>query len=198
MQNSQVSFQSKIKIMPKELFLNDVAQFPYFSYVDAPWTFKEVARDLFAATDGIKTCTAGGILVAKDSNHIPEIVMFHIDPSEVANDNFKKIEEMIWDKIGTDNPIQGFLLGSKKYFKPSVDMFAKFEEFMHKLRIPYSKFQGIPAGNADYSNLAYNANKDEWSVYASALTKINKRELLQNFDEVVLSHKDKLVMERDR
>lgn len=193
MQNSQVSFKSNIKFMPNELFLKEVERFGQFKYVNYPGTSKEIVRSPYAATGGIKTCTAGGILVRNDKSKMFDVVMFHITPFEEANSNFKTIERVILDEVGFDQPIQGFLLGSKKIFKLSSDFFTKFETLMHKLNIPYSKFKGIPTGNADYVDLAYSARDDQWSVFASAINHINADEIVKNFDDVFISEKDKLI-----
>lgn len=193
MQSSQVSFKSNIKFMPNELFLKEVERFGQLEHVNYPGASKEIVRSAYAATGGIKTCTAGGILVRNDKSKMLDVVMFHITPLEEANSNFKIIERAILDKIGFDNPIQGFLLGSKKILKFSSNMFAKFEILMQKLNIPYSKFKGIPTGNADYVDLAYSAKDDQWSVFASAINHISADEIVKNFDEVSISEKDKLI-----
>lgn len=197
MQNS-VSFGSNIKFTTPSGFTSEIIHFPFARYVDEPWTAKEIVRAPYAYTTGVKTCTSGGILVGSEKTSLSDVVMFHIDPDNVDNSHFKKIEETIWDKIGDDNPIQGFLLGSKKHWKQSTELFNMFEEFMAKLRIPCSKLRGIPTGKGDFANIAYNASEDYWVVCSSAIPNVNEKEIVRNFDEVVLSPKDKLVLEQDK
>ena len=201
MQNTQVSFKSNIRFTNLNGFKRVVRDFPIS--VDRPWTAKEIIRAPYAWTAGVKDCTAGGILVGKDRKNITDVVMFHISPSDKDNSDFEIIKRAIMDKIGSDKPIQGFLLGGKKICQGSVEMFDNFEKLMKELKIPKTKFKGLPVGGHS-AHIAYNAGRDEWVVAATAIEDINKKvfaktdlqsEIFSKFQKVVISKYDKLIVE---
>ncbi len=165
-----ISFQSRIKIAGRADFRNLVNR--EFASVDYPWTIKQTALSQKARTDGIYDCTAMGV------NDGEKVLLFHICPTETRNQNFKKLETEITEKIVNLlnlDCLKGFILGSKKYninSPRSSELFDMMEGVLKKLHIQYSKFKG-----GDYTNdITYNSTKDEWLIGNELLDVISTKE----------------------
>lgn len=200
MQNSPISFKSKIRVTGLKNFSQEIEKCPQEEITD--WSVGQIIKSTRSYTTGIRACTAGGILVKKDDSNAFDVVMFHMNPINALNFNFNEIEQTILERIGDNKPIQGFLLGSKKTIDYSVEMFNNLETFIKdKLKIPCTKFRGISMAHVDFANIAYDGTKDEWLISATMLEDIGnvqrdvKTRVLSGFDEVVLSQKDTLIQE---
>lgn len=165
-----ISFQSRIKLTSRAEFSKFVKR--EFTQVNYPWTIKETALSNKARTDGIYDCTAMGIT---DGD---KVLLFHICPTDGRNQNFKKLETEITEKIKNllnSDYLQGFILGSKKdnINSPlSSKLFDMMEGVLKNLNIQYSKFKG-----GDYTNdIAYNSTKDEWVIGNELLDFITTKE----------------------
>lgn len=197
MQNSKISFTSGIKITDSYGFFQEMRKFKSKTCVDWPWTANEIIKTSQGYTDRIKTCTAGGIITKNNQGNGLDVVMFHIDPDERKNFDFKTVEKTILDKLGEAKPLQGLLFGSKNLVESSVEMFDRFESFFkEKLGITYSKFKGIPLGGHS-GGIGFNGEKDEWIISSTniktVVPDILKKEIPNYFNEIVISDKDQLI-----
>lgn len=180
MQNSKISFTSKINFTTKHDFYKISRKIKHV--VGYPWTEREILKANEAYTTGIGCCSAGGAITnGKD------ITMFHIEPTKSNLIDFPNIIRTLTDKIGRNNKkLQGLLIGSIDESK-SKDLFENFKSFMEKNNIPYSKFekQKSPYANTD---ILYNASTDEWFITSDKISekikaqseylrKLNKEEL---------------------
>lgn len=198
MKNSTISFKSNIKFVNREDFTRKVATFSEKSFIGDPWSIKQTERVPQFYTKDIEDCTAGGILVKSDLSDKLEIIPFHTSWMTSDNLDFEKVEQVIFSKLGKDEPIQGFLLGSRSLWRHSTAMFDRFESLMQsKLRIPYTKFKEFPEGDkVFYANIAYDGAEDQWTVFAEHL-EILKNNMVKNlkkyFADVLICDKDKVV-----
>ena len=174
---NNISFQSRIRACSKSEFSRVTAGFAKKS-VNYPWTVKESVIADKAYTKDVFDCTVCGITDGLN------VLLMHICPTVKENLNFKKIEKFILDKIDVNNPdLQGFLLGSVQACGLySGELFEKFEDFMNKYRIPFSKFQG----SEDYSDVAYSSTTDEWLICSPKSLKNQFRKIeISDLDEIV-------------
>lgn len=149
-----------------------------------------------------------------------DVVMFHLDPDNRSNANFNNIKDAIYSVLEGDKPMQGFLLGAKNpipefayklilddvrniygdefnyqtmnsTLQKSADLFGKMEEFFKELKIPFTKFKGLPFfGKA---HIGYSADLDKWTVYLSNFKHQAAKpleDLKLHFDEVSICEKD--------
>lgn len=206
MQSSAISFKSNIKIVNSKGFCDELKKISPHE-VAFPWTINEIIKAPRVYTVNIKTCTAGGILTRNNLTDKIDVVMFHIDPENKANSDFKKVKEALLKKIGSSQPYQAFLIGSKplednliepvkKIFKNGVKMFANFENFIKELRLPFSKMEGLPPLGHN-ANIIYDAKKDQWTVFNTATDYISEENLKRDvdlfYDNIVISPKDRLI-----
>lgn len=191
-----ISFQSRIRLTSLSEYRNLATH--EFKNVYYPWTIKETACAPKTKTDGVYDCTALGITDGDKS------LLFHICPTVKENQNFKKLEEQITQKIVNLlnlDYLQGFILGSKPYninSPKSTPLFDMMEGILKKLHIEYSKFKG---GN--YTNsIAYDNTNDEWIIGSDLLEYISCKEKLfktpqkaaeKIFNEVKIADCDKLI-----
>lgn len=191
-----ISFQSRIRLTNRYEFRNLVNR--EFEQVFYPWTMKETVCSKKARTDGIYDCTALGI-----TDGI-KVLLFHICPTVIKNQDFNKLETQITEKIINMmnlDYLQGFILGSKKYninSPRSTELFDMIEGLLKKLHIQYSKFKG---GNFN-NNIAYDSTKDEWIIGSDFLNTISspKESLFESpqnaakriFDQVKIADCDEL------
>jgi len=161
MQNSQISFTSRIRLVTKSDFKSVASKVS--ANVDYPWTAKEIIKSNSAYTTGICDCTAGGITDGKD------VVMFHICPSESNLNDWSNIIGTLKQKIDIKSKkLQGFLLGSFVYSR-SNSVFCGFEAFMKENKVPYTKLQGHTEIFAD-SDILYSSSRDEWLVTSDQIS----------------------------
>lgn len=217
--NSTVNFTSRIEVINNSIdFTKRVKS---CSAIVNEWSYKDIIKAPQAGTMGIRSCTAGGI-ITKSKTGIGDmfnVVLFHINPRNKDNSNFTEIEKFILNKIGDDEAVEGFLIGSKtpitseeylemvsensidedeqttnKYLLQSTKMFENFDNLMKSLKIPYSKLQGLPIfGRA---HIFYSSDSDKWVVYAKKFDNAEgniKKSLQQYFDDVFICEKDELV-----
>lgn len=194
--NSDVSFSSRIKLVHADRFAKEITDIKHS--INFPWTAGEIIKADSAFTKGIMECTAGGIVNGKN------VVMFHISTADI-NNKFMIIENVIKDKLNIKNRasnLQGFLLGSHRESRDyySARNFKRLEEFMQKLKIPYSKFQGHTE-LCNNSDIAYKSKTDEWLISNKTFSKIIdkapsslRRLLPECFDTINISPKDTLVL----
>lgn len=174
---NNISFQSRIRACNMAEFQRVTSTFARNS-VNYPWTAKESVIADKAYTKDVFDCTVCGITDGLN------VLLMHICPTVKENLNFKKIEKFILDKIDPHNPdLQGFLLGSiLTCGLCSGELFEKFEDFMNKYRIPFSKFQG----SEGYSDVAYSSTTDEWLIRCPNGLKDQFRKIeISDLDELV-------------
>jgi len=161
MQNSQISFTSRIRLVNHSDFRSVVSEVS--ASVDSPWTANEILKAKRAYTTGICDCTAGGITDGKD------VVMFHIRPSENNIEYWSDITETLKQKIDRNSKkLRGFLLGSLDYGY-SNNIFNGFEAFMRENSFPCTKFRGHKERFAKV-DIAYSSPKDEWLVTSNQIS----------------------------
>lgn len=192
MENSKVSFGTRIVIKDRDSFAQTIKSFA--KSVDCPWTKDQIVRGPKVFTEGIATCTAGGVLVKRPDRDYFEIVKFHIDPIDKANKEVQPIENMIYRRIGKSEPLQAFIFGCKNVIDYSSKMFDSLEEVIKKLKVPYTKLKGFDINS--YMSCAYDGYKDELSIFSPIIeSKFGKRFKLTDipklFDDIKLSAKDK-------
>lgn len=193
MQNSPISFGTNIKFETRNNFINLVKD--YNHSITSPLTAEGIVRSSQVYTPGITTCSAGGIIVKSEKEAGFDVVMFHIDPDNQSNVFFEPIKKAIYDKLNGCKPLQAFLLGSYTGIDNSPQMFANFEKFIKEMKIPLSKFKGSPL--YDKLHIAYDGNKDELTVFSSAVEKANQgfslNEVVKHFEDVEISSDDKVI-----
>lgn len=179
MQNSKISFTSKISLATKYSF--DQAAKNTKNVVGFPWTAREILKADKAYSRGICCCTAGGVIT-----NDKKITMFHIEPSSPNLKDWHNIIRVINEKVGQSNQkVQGFLLGSFNE-ESCRKIFDNFKDFMNRNNIPYSKFglQKSPFANTD---ILYNAKSDEWLVTSD---KISEKIKAQNAQLISMPKKE--------
>lgn len=137
-----------------------------------------------AFTRGIKVCSAGGIVTKDLNGENKKVVMFHINPFDAKNFDFAKIAETIRKNIAGDIPVEGFLVGCQKGVEASEQMFDNLGKFLESLNIPVSKLKGASAG-PEFVDIAYDASKDELSVFSSKAGMFGKNLKASNIPQVV-------------
>lgn len=195
--NNQINFTSAIKWTNEVGFTKELEKLSSKLLVDYPFTRKEISRGQEVYTQGVRTCTAGGVVV-KTKEGRREIVMFHLDPNDRKNNNFRRIKKSILRKIGNDTPVNGFILGSKAMYSKSANLFNLLEEFIQTLKIPYSKFRGTPWDSSLF-DLAYNGKKDEFSASLSSANILGadffEKRLVPKIEEIVISPTDHIFLD---
>lgn len=176
-----------IKIMDPRTFLyNKLVDPKNRNYIGFPWTYKQTIRSVQACTEPINACTAGGIFVL-NKNKLLDVVAFHIAPFDSENADFRLIEETIIDKIGSDEPVSGFLIGSQKIYKQSIEIFDKFKQFLgNKIKIPFSSFEGL-LSDRGFAGFICNARRHQL-IITDAQSKG-----LEAFDKVNISTDHRLI-----
>lgn len=196
MKNSSVSFTSGIKFTNCKKFADEVNSFVQFRRVDSPWTADEITRGPQVYTERVRSCVAGGILTQNPSTGVPDVVMYHLNPREQQNLDFEPIEKTFLEHLRGDKPLQGFILGCKKIYRGEDFIFDNLENFMKKLKIPYSKFKNMPY--LDEADIAYNGYKDRWTVSVSGILGPKTEKFEPNVSEIFegfkVSEKDHLIV----
>lgn len=197
--NIQPNFKSQIKVTDFHSFWKEYAKFPMgIDFVDFPWTPNEIKKSKMIITQGIKTCTAGGI-ITKSANGERDVVMFHLNPDQEACKDFDYIRKTFIEKIGNSKPIQALMVGSKdenSWLKYSGEYFDNlYKNVIKAFEIPTSFLKGIPMGGKEV-DLLYNAPEDMWLISNTTLDAYPKfaeiRKTLTGFKEVSLSKLDSL------
>lgn len=193
MKTSKVNFTSNIRFVDSLAFAKELDKLPSKKYVDSPWKVKNIVRGISSYTDDVRDCTAGGVLTNNKNNGF-DIIMFHLNSTDEENLSFTAVENKIFEKLGKDKPLEGFLIGSQSAWDDSIELFAKMEAFIQRLKVPYSKFQGSII-NQDI-NAAYHGESDMWTIFYSALEKSHGRppreKIFSSFDKIIISKKDRL------
>lgn len=159
--NQKTSFSSTVKIIStqKEIWV------PMQHCVGAPYTWKKTIRAPRSYTDNVKTCTAGGPIVQRQTVIGYDVLKFHLAiPEECNFDNtdLNKIEEKI-KKLAGEKPLQRGLIAGGKIGKPSsFRLFDGIENLFCKWGIPYTKLKGQP--DDCRLSLLYDGDNDEWIV----------------------------------
>lgn len=167
MQNSNVSFTSKIIPVTHEEFLRYTSSIPVVNNV-MNWNAGGIKKASEAYTKRIQDCVAGGIVNGDD------VVMFHICPTFEENKLFQPIEQAIMEKIGLKKPnLQGFLIGSDFRFKESVKLFEDFRVFMCRNIINFSMFKC--GKKPSTCHVAYKSEFDTWYLANENLSRLIKK-----------------------
>jgi hypothetical protein len=189
---NNVSFTSRLNFVDSGSFNKIINSIGAKNTVNFPWTVKESVLADKAVTTNIFDCVAFGLTDGS------QVLLMHICPTVERNKSFAKIEKFILNKINIFNEnLQGFILGGKYHnlnSPNSIKMFDKFEKFLEKYNIPYSKFKGGPFKN----DVAYITSKDEWIISNDVITPDLKNlpaesVLHKIFDDIKISKTDELV-----
>ena len=93
--NNNVNFRSNINLIDSRKYFKVTEKLESgISFVDFPWTPKDIVKGQRAITEDIKSCTAGGIIV-EGINKIREVVMFHLNPDLDDCKDFNKVEKAL-------------------------------------------------------------------------------------------------------
>lgn len=188
-----ISFKSKIRLVPSAEFHRAAFVIGEKNFVKAPWTIKQSVLSNGAYTTDILDCTVCGLTDGQ------KVLLNHICPTHYANKDFNQIAEFIKSKIDLTNQfLQGFILGSKPNCSASprsTTMFDNFVEFLQKYNIPFSEFKGGPYEN----NVAYSSLNDEWLISNKSINDKMKKNfktpypvLDSIFDKVQISEEDEI------
>jgi len=124
-------------------------------------------------------------------------LMMHICPIFEENKIFENIRKFIDLNLAKmdSKHLQAVMIGSKKDYKPSRDLFKNIRNYLEEQKIPTSIFRG----GRDWCGAAYSAETDEWFISNKTIQKElsntnDKQEVLKKaFDEVVISNKDEVI-----
>lgn len=200
--NNNVNFRSNINLIDSRKYFKVTEKLDFgVSFVNFPWTPKDIVKGQRAITEDIKSCTAGGIIV-EGINKIREVVMFHLNPDLDDCKDFNKVEKALTEKIGTAKPLQAFMVGSKKddsFLKYSGEYFDDlWKNVISKFNVPTSFLKGIPMGG-HLVDLCCDAPNDTWYVSCSVRDEVprfsSSRKSFTGFDVVQLSEKDHLTFD---
>lgn len=187
MKNSQISFKSKIVLVTQDYFNKQAKSIS--SFVDSPWTAKQIVKADAAYTTDICDCSAGGISTLKD------ITMFHIDPIEEILSEWNEVERTLDNNLADNKDGLQALLFGRSYSQNSQKVFSKFEEYLQNRKIPYSKFENQLQVFA-FTKILFTALKQEWNItnkrISQALTenkdllaKLSKEDLQKKLKEIM-------------
>lgn len=200
MQNSKINFTSRIIFTRWEDHIKILKKMDGHLEAGYPCTLKKSVLAPEAYTEAVRTCTAGGFVINQNGQR--KVLMFHLDPNDIENLKFKQIQEDLIQKIGENKIERALLVGSKniktsKGYENSPMFFKFLEEFIQKLKIPYSKLQGL--SELDGANLSYDGISDTWRIstkFTSYLQKdIFKQKAKKAFEQVLIDKGDKYLIE---
>lgn len=197
MKCSQVSFTSGIHVVNASEFSEAKKLIPNKYNVQSPWTAKEIVKTRKGYTEGVRTCTAGGLIV--DGKSSKEVVLFHLCPPEEAtpeNKDFSTIEKTFMAKLARSKAVQGLLIGSKSFvdYRCSTNFFEKIEAFFKSLGMPYSKFKDQPTFSE--VNLLYNGDRDTWLIYIPTCSgAAPPKNITRAFSDVFVCENDRIITE---
>lgn len=186
-----ISFKSRIRLVPPAEFQKVVSLISEKNFVKYPWTVKQSIIADKAYTKDIYDCTVCGFTDGQ------KVLLNHICPTNIENYDFNQIAQFIKNKVNLSNEyLQGFILGSKPNSPDSprsTTLFDKFVEFMKQYKIPFSAFKGGSYEN----NVAYSSLQDEWLI-SNAVVNDNMKQYFKNpyqlferfFDKVKVSTLD--------
>lgn len=187
---SPISFGTNIRIVNRDEFKLQTGFWK--NLVDWPWTARQIIRAPQVYTQGVSSCTAGGIITKSRKGDSFDMVMFHINPGEKANKNIKKIERTIKRRLGRSKPIQAFIFGCKSGLDSSSKMFDNLEEIIKHFNVPYTRLKGSAFGKGPV-NSAYDGYTDELIISSRILDKtsenngIAKNKISDFFDETMIA-----------
>lgn len=187
MQESQISFTSKIRLTTLEGYRSGLKGFSPKQFVRSPYTAKEIVKSTDAFTKGIYDCTAGGIVDGK------AVVMAHIDAHANTLYGWDEIIDVLKQKIDPQSKkLHGLLIGSLNYGR-SYSLFKFFEKFMGKAEnsIPYTKFQHHRSLSAANTHISYKSSIDEWAITNATISK----EIQEKKEWLKMMSKDELQKE---
>lgn len=188
--NTNISFTSRIRMVDINEYRNVIQGIPKQNFVNHPWTIKQSVLSDKAYTTDILDCTVFGLTDGQ------QVLLMHICPTIQENKNFNKIREFIEKKINLANPdLQGFILGQKRQYADSVNLFNNFVKLLKEHKIPFSMFKGGGLEN----HVAYSSVKDEWVIGNCLITQQIKQNFKypqdvakKIFDDVKISELDEL------
>lgn len=201
MQNSQVSFTSRIKLVQWSDFYRATKTVAVDRRVNHPWSLRQIIKAPEAMTMGICDCSAGGIVNYDKSGKSTDVVMFHLCTDSLKGVKQDLLEGYLLKMLGALAPggkRQGFLLGGFFEYPRSKKLSADLMRFMKKNKIAFSAFRGHK--DLGGSSIAYNAANDEWLIANGCFengrlksTVFPRKLLADNFTEVVVSDADRVV-----
>ena len=157
MQNSSVTFTSRIRLVQRQEFDAYIKANRLRAHVDCPWTADEILRAKRAYTTGVCDCSAGGI------TDVSGVVMFHLCPLDDNLKNWDHVVKTLEKKIRlSGTKLRGLLLGSENYSE-SNELFGRLQEFMKKYNIPYSKFRLNKKFDGEV-DILFNSVNNEWRI----------------------------------
>lgn len=191
---TNVTFQSKIRLVKNSNFNNATKNINKKYFIDYPWGLKNSVIGKQAYTTNVFDCTVCGI---KDKE---KILMLHISPDSNDGYDFPKIEKFITQNINLKTPnLSAFLIGSKMgfdVFERSEKLFDNFRDFMKKNKIQFSELRGGVGGK----DIAFDVNKDELLIGTPLIEKenikTNQVDIIDfarhAFEEIKISDKDEI------
>lgn len=194
MKNSQISFKSAIYLTSEDKIKKKMGP---LMVRPVGLRDREIVNGSKVAVMRIATCTAGGI-ITQGENNVKEVTMFHFDPDWLENLDYNLMKKHFNENLAGKKPIQALIFGSKDGFEGfSIEVFNKVEKFIRSLKIPYSKFEGLPSD--DISHGYYDATKDKWTLCITDRHNdidtgfLNKKNVFSALKKVKISSIDHLV-----
>ncbi|MBQ7764432.1 hypothetical protein IJ384_03570 [bacterium] len=191
---TNISFQSKIRIIPNSKFNQKTRNIDKNFLIDYPWGLKNsVLGNQFYTTD-VLDCSVLGLRCKN------KVLGLHIGPYSNDSYNFSNIEKFIEKTISVkDSSLKGFLIGSKMGFdvyEESENLFEKFRNFLRNHKIQFSELRG----GIGAKNIFYSAETDELLIGTDLIEKeqinINKTKAIDYarhiFEEIRLLDQDKI------
>ena len=173
MNNSNVSFTSKIKFIDGASFFKKSDKGQYIGYFhNEPNAIK--CSNFYS--EGIRTCTGGGIIDAKGN-----ALGFHYWDDKPNKTNFNNIVVRLFRWI--PNADRGILIGSKDIGQYSTEQFQRFKKvFNERLKhvTIFEKHKYINSG----TNYHYDLKTDTWTLSTSISPKNKHYKYVQSINDL--------------
>ncbi len=163
MNNTNISFKSNIRFIDRNTY-NKLKKVNYITFWhDAPNILK--AKEFYS--EGIKTCTAGGVI-----NSQQEAAGFHILDDKINKKNFNTIITSLFESI--KKPNRALLIGSKELKDDvySIEQFKKFKQIFQKKIKNVSFFEQHMFENSQ-THYHYDSRTDTWTLFSEYQKKPN-------------------------
>lgn len=182
MQNSKISFTSRIRITDNFGLVQELRRLSSVQTLEKPYTAASIKRGENVLINNVKTCIAGGVLT-KNEKGIHEVIPIHIEPAadNSTNIDFDAIAKKVKSELKGNPPLSGFIFGGKLEYQPSIDTLEKMEDlYKNDLKVPYSKIVGTPLGGHD-SQALFIGKLNDWIFSSTAITTVIKEKLEKEF-----------------